>query len=1389
MNDQEKTREQLIRELKEVRERNVELEVRETSANRWVELLQEANSLKEDLLGPSGLEEKLKHITDGLVEIFGADFARIWITKPGDLCDSDCVHAKVTEGPHICRYRDRCLHLMASSGRYTHTDGEFHRRVPFDCYKIGGIASGADLKSVTNDYAHDPRVYDQNWARELGLVSFAGYRLLSKDGSPLGVMALFAKHPISSDEAAILEGLANTTPQVVQTAMADEVLRQSEEKYRTIIENIEEGYYEVDLAGNMVSCNESLCKILGYTCAELKGMNNRRYMDPANAKLVFETFNKVYTTGKPVQVTGWELTRKDGIGRSIEASVSPAVDSEGKPRGFTGIVRDVTGRKQVERDLIETQERYKNLYEESRRMQEVYRSLLSSTPDAIVMYDLQGRCQYVNESFVKTFGWTLEDLAEKGVPYTPDSEREATMVHVRNIVDEGGFVSRFETKRSTKDGRLLDISMSASRFNDHEGNPAGMVVILRDISERKLVEKALRESEASYRSIFDSMNDAIFVHDVETGEILDVNRKMCEMFGYTPNEARNLSVGQISSGEPTHSQEEALQRIRRAARGEPQLFEWLCKHSDGRFFWVEANLKRAVVGGQDHVLAVVRDISERKQAEQELRESQERLKLVLKGADLGLWDWNLNTGSAVWNEPAIAILGYSRDEVETNLRFWKGLVHPEDWPKVSEVLNEHLQGRLPFFEAEYRLRSKSGEWKWILARGRVVEHDTDGKPLRMTGTTLDINERKRTEDALRRSEDLQRTILSTSPVGIGLAVERRMVWVNDAWNKIFGFGADDVDYANRSARILYPSQEEFDRVGRVLYRGLEMGQANETDARMIRKDGSIFDAHITIKAIDPSDLSKGTIASIMDITARKEAEERLRESEDRHRNLYVNAPVGVFQAFADGRLLTVNPAYARMFGYESPEHVMTSVKDVARELWVQPEQREKLIEAALGHDGAINVEAEFRRKEGSSFIGNLYFQVIRHEDGSIKFVEGFVEDISERKRSEQERESLRNQLLQAQKMQAIGTLTGGIAHDFNNMLTIILGYSELLLEDFQEGDPRHADLEKIVQTTRNGADLVQRLLTFSRQKDAQPRKMNLNDQIRQISKLLSKTIPKMVEINLILGDDLAPISADPSQMEQIVMNLAVNASEAMPDGGKLTVETRNVLLDEEFCRTHHGAKPGDYVLLRVADTGSGMDKDLVDRMFDPFFTTKGWDSRKGTGLGLPIVQGVVQQHEGRIECFSELGKGTTFDIYWPVMKEDVESREVTGKPTLPGSTETILLVDDEDFIRDLGKRYLNRAGYTVVEARNGTEALELYRKDQKIISLIILDLVMPEMGGKQCIEHLFKINPKVKVLIASGYSSGGTAESGSELGARGFVGKPFDMKQLLKAVRDVLDGD
>jgi len=871
---------------------------------------------------------------------------------------------------------------------------------------------------------------------------------------------------------------------------------------------------------------------------------------------------------------------------------------------------------------------------ELQQSHEIHKSLLTSTPDCIVVYDMQGRTQYVNEAFETTFGWTMEDLSGKGVPYVPDSEKEATMACISCVVDQGGVACGFETKRRTKDGRLLDVSLSASRFNDHEGNPTGMVVFIRDITESKLIEKALQESEASYRAMFDSVNDAIFIHDIDTGRIIDVNRKMSEMYGYTTEEARELSVGDISFGQPPYSHDDALVWIRKAAEQGPQLFEWLCRDREGRLSWVEVNLKRATLRGEDRVVAVVRDISER----------------------------------------------------------------------------------------------------------------------------------KRTEEALRRSEELQRTILATSPVGIGLAKDRTMIWVNDAWTKILGFSKDDVGYLNSSVRELYPTQEEFDRAGEILYANLSTGRANEVDAKMRRKDGAVFDCHITMKAIDPSDLGKGTIATLMDITPRKRAENALKASEARSRLLVEQSPIGM-AIVRNGSFVYVNPALATISAYDDPKELLGRPVEVLAAAEDSHAIRELFQDAVSARRLAPFSEVTGIRKNGEVFSMQVWPKEIDYLGEPALFV--FFIDTSEEKR-------LKAELFQAQKRQAVGTLAGGIAHDFNNMLTIILGYSQLLLEDTKEGDP-------------NRADLVERLLTFSRQTESQPRSLNLNDRIVEIRKLLSKTIPKMVEIELGLAPDLAQINADPAQIDQIVMNLALNASEAMPEGGKLTIETTNVILDDEFCRTHPGIKPGDYVLLSVSDTGGGVDKETAQLIFDPFFSTKERGARKGTGLGLAIVHGVVQQHGGYIECLSGPETGTVFNIYLPRLQPESSLKEARDESIPAGGSETILLVDDEDFIRDLGERYLTRAGYQVVGARDGREALAIYKRSGGDIDLVILDLVMPKMGGKQCLQQLLRIDPQVRVLVASGYSSGEGAGHNTEPGARGFVGKPFDMRRLLRAVRDILD--
>ncbi|MBF0509878.1 MAG: response regulator, partial [Deltaproteobacteria bacterium] len=348
-----------------------------------------------------------------------------------------------------------------------------------------------------------------------------------------------------------------------------------------------------------------------------------------------------------------------------------------------------------------------------------------------------------------------------------------------------------------------------------------------------------------------------------------------------------------------------------------------------------------------------------------------------------------------------------------------------------------------------------------------------------------------------------------------------------------------------------------------------------------------------------------------------------------------------------------------------------------------------------------------------------------------------------------------------------------------------LGYSEFLLLDKELPERYRPDLTKIHESARRGADLVRGLLTFSRKTEIELQPLDLNSRISEMREMIERTIPKMINIQIRPAEDLAAIKANPTQVDQILMNLVVNARDAMPDGGNLTIETANFAFDEEYTKTHFDVKLGRYVRLMVTDSGSGMDKDTLEHIFEPFYTTKGVG--EGTGLGLSMVHGIVKQHGGHIICYSEPGQGTTFKIYFPALISDEEKEEAGERKMSQGGSETILLVDDEESIRDLGARLLTNAGYNVIEASNGKEALDVYQARGKEIAVVILDLIMPEMGGKQCLEGLLGLDPSIKVIIASGYSADGPGKDAVAAGAKGFVNKPYNNRQMLEVIRSILD--
>ena len=763
-------------------------------------------------------------------------------------------------------------------------------------------------------------------------------------------------------------------------------------------------------------------------------------------------------------------------------------------------------------------------------------------------------------------------------------------------------------------------------------------------------------------------------------------------------------------------------------------------------------------------------LQELDKAHKALRESEKRYRQLVDNASDVIYLTDAKGYFLIFNDAGLRVTGYSHDEI-TGMSYLD-LIHPEYKKEVERFYGIQYVKRIPVTYYELPIITKQGETVWIGQHSQLVTGDNG-----ITGfqaVCRDITTRRQAEEALKESEEKYRLLIESLPHTVAIFQDRRLVFINSTGMRMFRWNS--VEEALGTEDLALVSRRERDRISRYVTERLA-GASNVPEQYLTtlqRTDGDEFPAQVFVSLVD----YKGRRAEqvvISDITEMQEAERALVESELNYRSLFQESRDAVVITSREGRLIDANHAFMELFGFTEEE-----IRDMdILTLYPNPDMRKEFRRDIEQAGSLKDYEVKRRRKDGTEIDCLLSATVRRDDEGNIIGYQGIIRDITHRK-------SLEKQLLQAQKMEALGTLAGGIAHDFNNLLQVTMGYSELLLLERKETDPQYDDLRKIFEAARTGADLVKRLLAFSRQTESKQRPINLNHQIEQARKILRRTIPRMIEIELGLSHSLSAINADPTQMEQLIMNLALNARDAMPEGGKLTISTKNTTLDDEYCSAHLGAVPGDHVLLTISDTGSGMDKETLANIFDPFFTTKAVG--RGTGLGLAVVHGIVQQHGGHIICESEPGKGTTFRICFPKFDRERSAPETTVEPIrFPRGTETVLLVDDEDFVRDFGERILSRYGYKVLAARNGKEALEIYRKEKTNISLVILDLIMPEMGGKQCIKELLEINPQAKVLLASGYESGDSPLDPSQVGAAGFVRKPFNVAQILQNVRQIID--
>jgi len=510
----------------------------------------------------------------------------------------------------------------------------------------------------------------------------------------------------------------------------------------------------------------------------------------------------------------------------------------------------------------------------------------------------------------------------------------------------------------------------------------------------------------------------------------------------------------------------------------------------------------------------------------------------------------------------------------------------------------------------------------------------------------------------------------------------------------------------------------------------------------------------------------------------RRGEAAARQSDLVYKSLVGQSPFGIFSSTVDGRIVAANRAIVEMLGYGSARELLE--KDVSRDIYVDGGARKRWIDALLQQGNAI-VETAWRRKDGRNIAVRLSARAVLDAHGQPEHLSTIVEDVTERR-------DLESQLRQAQKMEAIGQLASGVAHDFNNLLAVIMGSAEILLEELPAGSRSREDIAEILGASKSAAQLTRQLLAFGRKQALAPRLVNLNELVASTEKLLRRTLGGDMDLRTLLSPDLGLARADPGQLEQVIVNLAVNARDAMPSGGRLTIETANVELDTRYLARHTMVQPGRYVVLTVSDTGTGMDATVQARIFEPFFTTKPRD--KGTGLGLATVYGIVKQSGGFIWVYSELGHGTVFKVYLPRVDGSADSTALPAtEGELPDGTETILVAEDQEEVRKYTRKLLEARGYKVLVAAGGAEALQVSARYEGIIHALVTDVVMQGMGGRELAVALLKARPRTKVLYVSGYADESLVPHGVLDPGVAFLQKPFTAAALARKLREVLAND
>lgn len=1050
----------------------------------------------------------------------------------------------------------------------------------------------------------------------------------------------------------------------------------------------------------------------------------------------------------------------------------------------------------VDRELRDAENRRAKRATDRENM--MLRSIIESSPDFIAVSQsdtANGKVIFVNRAGQKLLGLRSDkEVSQTSISdYHAQEEMARFEREIMPILRTGGSVSGEIAFRHFRTGASIPAEWNVFAVPSPEGgSPAFIACVARDISVRKQGEQELRESEQQLlqktrilKSILDNMGEGVVVVD-EEGKFLVFNPAAQQILCQGETNTRPAEwQAQYSLFLPDGKTPFPTEQIPlvKALHGVPSdEIEMIVNHDRAplpRWISVSARPLLDETGTLRGGICVFRNITERKGAEHAIHISEERYRTLVNAAAAIVWD---SPPSGAFDSDQPAWTAFTGQSIAQHRGWgWLNAIHPDDREKSARAWAKAVLERSNY-QIEHRVRRADGVYRDMSVRA-VPLFGPNGAIREWVGVHTDITDQRRAE--VERAELLTRLTIQIERMPLAYLLsgpDFRFVHWNPAAEHMFGFTTAEALGKLPSDLIVPPQSEKI--VADIRVR-LEVGDMNAHGlCEMVTKDGRpiICEWHNTpLFGLDGA--FEGVLAVAQDVTKRQQAEQAVRDTEQRLKRILASSPAILLNLTVEDEQIRginwISDNIREILGHEP-------VDTLSPNWWLEhihPDERGEVVacthEGLFGPDGRAISEFRFRHRSGQYLWTRSEIQLIRDDVGVAVEAVGAWSDITDRK-------LLEDQFHQAQKMDAIGQLAGGVAHDFNNLLTIINGYSELLIDRFPLEDPSRGMVVEIYKAGERSAGLTRQLLAFSRQQVLAPRILDLNEVVADTDKMLRRLIGEDVRLTTTLVSQPWPVRADAGQVEQILLNLAVNARDAMPTGGRLTIETRNVELDETYVRTHNDVRAGPHVLLSVSDTGSGMSAEVKAKIFEPFFTTK--EVGKGTGLGLATVYGIVKQSGGHVSVYSEIGVGTTFKVYLPRVEPETHgSKSLSRIRKPPRGSETVLLAEDEAGVRTLTRQILIGCGYKVLEAHNGDDAVRLASECSEPIHLMLTDVVMPGMGGRFASEEVAKRHPSLRVLFMSGYTDDAIIRHGVLRDGVNFIQKPFSPVALAIKVREILD--